>query len=195
MKALVLKACVFLILIWLVLSDSVSLADNMYLPPQEELLTGIEFARIHDKGDYNSVPFFLDSNFDIRRYFYRKGIHPPGAVDLVWEQEAAYVFTPDNDTEVANNFLIKYGFLPVSSRWQPYFVGGAGTVFLTEHIHGQATQFNFNEYAGLGVQYFIKPQIALSVEYRFRHLSNADIKEPNDGVDSNFFLLGISFKF
>jgi len=194
MRKNVIKVCVCFLFSGLFFMHSNSFADDIYLPPRQELLTGIGLSRIHDKGNYNLIPFFWDINFNIKKFFENKGIHPPGVLNFVWETEAAYVFTPDNDAEIANNFLIKFGFLPSTSRWQPYFKGGIGTILLTEHVHGQATQFNFNEYAGLGLNYFFNPRIAMTIEYRFRHLSNAAIKYPNHGFNTNFVLAGICVK-
>ena len=170
-------------------------AQVSYLSPRQEVLTGLGLSRIHDKGNYNLIPLFWDLNFDLKNIGQDRGIHTPGIFDFVWEPQVAYVFTPNSNAEVATNFFLKFGFLPFTSRWQPYFKLGVGTIFLTEHIHGQSTQFNFSESAGLGFYYFLNPKTTLTLEYRFRHLSNAAIKSPNGGVNTNFFLVGISMRF
>jgi hypothetical protein len=45
------------------------------------------------------------------------------------------------------------------------------------------------------VHYFFTKTVALTFEYRFRHISNAEIKKPNRGIDSHFGLCGIVFLF
>lgn len=167
-------------------------ADRNYILPRQEVLAGVGFSNIHHDGNYDLIPIFWDIHFNVKRFF--KMLHPQGAVDVIWEPAVALVFSPHNNVEVANNFLLEYDLLPSKFRVQPYFKGGVGTIFISEHIRNQSTQFNFNEYAGLGIHYFLTQNTALSLEYRFRHLSNAAIKEPNHGVNTYFVLLGISVR-
>ena len=166
-----------------------------YLAPRQEVLTGLGFSHIKEKGDYNIVPVFLDFNFDLKKTFQDMGVSTPGIFDFVLEPEIAYAYTPDSNAEIAGNFLLKLGFAPQSWRWQPYCKAGLGVIFLTQHVYGQSTQFNFNEYGGLGSHYFLNPETALTVECRFRHASNAGIKSPNTGINTVFALVGCSLRF
>jgi hypothetical protein len=43
--------------------------------------------------------------------------------------------------------------------------------------------------------YFFREHWAFSAEYRRRHVSNAGIKQPNGGIDSNVYLFGVSYYF
>ena len=77
----------------------------------------------------------------------------------------------------------------------PYVKFGAGPVYISQHTREQSTQFNFVDTAGVGFNWFYKENLAFSFEYRYRHLSNASIKHPNKGIDTNSFLVGMSFFF
>jgi predicted porin len=51
------------------------------------------------------------------------------------------------------------------------------------------------EYIGLGLHYFFSKNTAFTMEGRYRHLSNADIKRPKTGINSYFILIGLSYLF
>jgi hypothetical protein len=191
-KHLVIKlVCIMLVLF---MNYDVSAAAD-YLAPRQEVLTGLGLSRIKEKGNYNLIPIFLDFNFDLKKVCKDIGISTPGIFDFVLEPELAYVYTPDRNAEIASNFLLKFGFLPATWRWQPYCKAGLGLIFLTQHIYGQSTQFNFNEYGGLGFHYFLNPEKALTLECRFRHLSNAGMKSPNTGINTVFVIIGAALRF
>ena len=59
--------------------------------------------------------------------------------------------------------------------------------------HVQGTNFNFIIQTGLGVQYFLDERHAINVQYRYRHISNAHIKDPNSSINTSFILVGYSF--
>jgi len=160
-----------------------------------EFLSGFGAARLSSKKDYKVAPIFFDLDFQLKPLLSKRNINFPGLLQFVWEPFASYVSSPNKNMEAGNNFLIKIGILPETSNFQPYFKGGVGFIYITQHTQEQSTQFNFNEYAGIGMHYFLQKKIALTLEYRFRHISNADIKRPNSGIDNNFAVCGVSFIF
>jgi len=160
-----------------------------------EFLTGFGVARIREKGSYHVTPFLIDLDFDLKPLAKKIGIAPSSMIQGVIEPFASFVSEPDNNAEIGNNFLIKIGFLPETSKIQPYFKGGVGVVYITQHTREQGTQFNFNEYAGIGMHYFFKKNLALTAEFRWRHLSNAGIDSPNSGINTNYGICGISYLF
>ena len=102
------------------------------------------------------------------------------------------ILRPETNIEVGCNFLIKYVF-PFTEVFQPYIRGGLGILYMSQHTVEQATQWNLLPQIGLGFHSFIDQEIALSGEYRYRHLSNASIKLPNNGIDADLFLGGVAF--
>jgi hypothetical protein len=55
--------------------------------------------------------------------------------------------------------------------------------------------FQFNLQGGFGCYYFLKDNLALTLQYRFLHLSNACIELPNMGVNTNIICIGLSRYF
>jgi opacity protein-like surface antigen len=48
----------------------------------------------------------------------------------------------------------------------------------------------FMPQAGLGIQYFFRPQRALVIEYRYFHMSNAGLEQPNEGFNGSMITIG-----
>ena len=160
-----------------------------------EILSGFGLAKLKRQGDYRIVPFFLDFDFDLKPLIEKKGKNYPGILQFIIEPFASYIFEPNNNAEIGNNFAIKIGLLPDTWVIQPYFKGGVGIIYLTQHFKEQATQFNFNEFGGFGLHYFFTKKLAMTIEYRYRHISNAGIKSPNHGIGTNMGLCGVSYFF
>lgn len=160
-----------------------------------ELLTGIGSGKLREQGSYHPIPFFLGFDFDLKPLIKKFHIDFTALCEFVLEPFLSYSYAPYGNMEFGNNFLIKIGFLPETSKFQPYFKGGAGLIYLTQHTREQGTQFNFNEIVGLGMHYFFKKNIALTIEYRYRHISNAGIDKPNKGINTSFGICGISYRF
>ena len=72
---------------------------------------------------------------------------------------------------------IKYTFVALDNI-RPYveFAGGPFWTDLAGEAPEESVEFNFVLSAGFGVSWFITPQTALNVGYRFQHISNAGIQ-------------------
>jgi opacity protein-like surface antigen len=71
-----------------------------------------------------------------------------------------------------------------------------GAVGISETDIGRpdlSTRFEFNVQPGFGVHCFLTESMALTVEYRWLHFSNAGIKQPNQGTNTQMFLLGLAW--
>jgi hypothetical protein len=161
-----------------------------------EVLSGFGEAKlIAGKGKYKYLPLFVGLDFDLKPCLKRKNINFSQLFQFVLEPFGTYVLEPQKNAEFGTNLALKAGFLPDTWKFQPYLKGGIGVIYITTHVKEQGTQFNFNEYGGIGAHFFFSPKLAFTAEYRFRHLSNADIKEPNHGIGSSISLAGITYFF
>lgn len=88
-----------------------------------------------------------------------------------------------------NDSLTTIGFTP-TFRWQAndlqglYVEGGIGANLISRtslETKRFSTQFQFGDHIGFGYRFGAKA--AWDLGYRFQHLSNARIKQPNDGID------------
>ena len=51
-------------------------------------------------------------------------------------------------------------------------------------------RIQFMPQAGLGIQYFFRPQRAFVIEYRYFHMSNAGLEPPNPGFNGSMLTIG-----
>jgi lipid A 3-O-deacylase len=114
-----------------------------------------------------------------------------------WDTELA-VMQPDSGPDV-----YAVGITPVfryqrdshlSSGVTPVAEAGIGAHLLSNTHIGKtdvSTAFQFGSLVGFGIGFGERGQYELS--YRFTHISNADIKKPNDGLDLHLVRLGYNF--
>jgi opacity protein-like surface antigen len=90
--------------------------------------------------------------------------------------------------------LLRYNFA-TRSRWVPFADGGVGVSYTTIRDGDLSTDFQFNVQAGAGAHYFFREDQALTVQYRFFHLSNARVKLPNNAVNTHMLFAGVNWFF
>jgi hypothetical protein len=161
-----------------------------------EFLSGFGLAKLRSpQGSYHVIPLFVDFDFDLKPLLPKKYTPFTGLFQFVLEPFIADVYDPNNNVEVGSNFLFKIGLLPETAKFQPYLKGGVGFLYMSQHTIEQGSQFNFDQYAGLGLHYFFRKNLAFTIEYRFRHISNADIERPNKGINTNFTICGVTYRY
>jgi lipid A 3-O-deacylase len=126
--------------------------------------------------------------------------NPPlkGSLEGVVEAVPALVAFEDSQTIYGGGFnlLLRYDFA-TGTRVVPFLEGGAGILLSTpqstdRQSQFRASQFNFTLQIAPGIRYFLNKRAALSLEYRFHHISDANTTEHNPGLNSDFVLLGFS---
>jgi opacity protein-like surface antigen len=91
---------------------------------------------------------------------------------------------------------LRHNFVP-RRAWAlvPYFQAGAGAVSTDIERELVGEQFNFNLDLGLGVRYFVSSHWSVSLEYRYQHISNANLGRNNIGINAQGPILGVSCFF
>lgn len=79
-----------------------------------------------------------------------------------------------------------------AKRLYPYAFAGGGILYNDLGLATQGTRLNYSFQGGTGIQYLIRPGLALVGEYRYHHISNAGTAEPNEPLNSSKFLFGVS---
>ena len=80
----------------------------------------------------------------------------------------------------------------------PYFEAGEGVLWTTLRYISLGGKFQFASHVGTGVHLFWQPDLAVSLGYRFRHISNAGLQgsgdedDLNHGLNQHFLILGIT---
>jgi lipid A 3-O-deacylase len=90
--------------------------------------------------------------------------------------------------------MLRYSFA-TSTRWVPFIEGGFGPSVTDIGGPDLSTSFEFNIQGNMGVHYFWNSHQAVTAQVGYFHLSNAGIKEPNQGVNAISLLLGTSWFF
>jgi hypothetical protein len=83
-------------------------------------------------------------------------------------------------------------FFP-SKRVQPFLSTDGGFIYFTDRVLSpQGSQFMYTVDFGTGINIFRKERQAVSIGYRYQHLSNANISGHNPGLDANTFYVSVS---
>lgn len=90
-----------------------------------------------------------------------------------------------------HSLLLRFDGKPYG-RIVPFFDLGAGvlTTTLNRRAPELSGRIQFNPQGGFGLQYFFKPQRAFVFEYRYMHMSNAGLEEPNHGFNGSMVSVG-----
>ncbi len=92
---------------------------------------------------------------------------------------------------LGDTLLFRFNFKPVR-RVVPMFDAGIGALHTT--LDNRAPEITghtqFLSQGGVGLQYFFKPRRALVFEYRYFHMSNAGLEQPNHGFNGNMLSVG-----
>src|SRR5262245_60585865 len=91
-------------------------------------------------------------------------------------------FSPSSEWLVGLTPHFRYNFA-TGTRLVPFVDGGAGVTATSIGEPDLGSTFEFNLQAGAGVQWFIKNNVSINLEARYLHISNADIKQPNLGLN------------
>jgi opacity protein-like surface antigen len=154
----------------------------------------------YGKGDYDKgktlefIPLGVRFGFDLRPLSKKWGWEPKGLLEFVCEPYTGYSLQPKDAMEFGLAFFIKFGF-PLTEKLYPFIEVGTGPYYMTWSSNSQSTQFNFDSQGGLGIFYFFEDHWAVNTGLRFRHVSNADIKKPNGGIQSLVSLIGFSYYY
>lgn len=89
----------------------------------------------------------------------------------------------------------RYNFVQPGWRFVPFIEGGGGGTCMDLPHSLDGKDFNFNLEAGVGARYFVTHHCSINLEYRFQHISNADLWKHNVGVNASGPTLGVSLFF
>jgi opacity protein-like surface antigen len=117
-----------------------------------------------------------------------------GQVELLGHLTVGTQYHPDTAYFFGLNPGLRYHFT-AGGPIVPFLHASAGVSATDIGRPDLSTIFQFNEQGGIGVQWFLSDPIVVTAEYRFMHISNAHIRRPNHGVNSNLFLAGVAWRF
>lgn len=169
------------------------------LGPPAGAVDGIAFSSGPDASAHTRVDFYrvgAQWNWN-RRWLQTAGWHLGG----YWDLQAGYWKNASDHR--THSRLWELAVTPVFRIQQsapvavsPYLELGAGAHLLSEtSVHPQRRfggSFQFGSHAGVGARF--GPHNRFDLSYRYQHLSNASIEDPNDGIDFHILRLGYWFR-
>jgi len=144
-------------------------------------------------GNYEPVLLIYHMGGDMKQFFPGLEDHA-GSLSLFLEPQINPAFRPETDVEFGISLGLKYQY-PLSKKIATYVLGAVGPHYITVKTDEQKNGFLFSDAVGIGLSYFVTDTSALSLEYRFRHMSNAGIRSPNGGINTHFGAVGYSHFF
>jgi len=117
-----------------------------------------------------------------------------GNVEFVAQLFGGEQFHPDTAYIVGMTPMLRYNFA-LGHRVVPFIDAGAGVTFTDIRDGDLSTTTEFNLQLGAGARFFMCDNLALTLQYRFIHLSNAGAASPNLGVNTGSLLLGLAWFF
>ncbi|MEJ5167328.1 MAG: acyloxyacyl hydrolase [Thermoanaerobaculia bacterium] len=153
-------------------------------------LTGYGGAKV-EEGRYQVYHFNLQLGTDASNIF-KKLKKERGFFLLYMEPRYASSIKPENDYEFGLGLGIKY-LKPLGRKFFYSLSYSTGPHYFTLRTEDQARGFLFSHNIDLGLYFYFEKERAFYFGYRFNHMSNANFRRPNMGINGNFVFLGISF--
>ena len=145
-----------------------------------------------DRNDIGYDVYMLAS--DLSQSFKK----PKHTVFLTWYCQPQFnivkaATTPSNgiDVELGINLGIR-NYIRVNDKFYLFQMLGSGPHFITADVLRQAKGFIFSDNVAIGSFIHLNKTYFLRLQAGLRHISNAGIKNPNNGIDSFLFMVGIS---
>ena len=118
-----------------------------------------------------------------------------GNFELAPEAFGARIFHGPGHYIAGATLWVRYNFVPPRWRVLPYAQAGAGLTSTDIDHRYDGQDFNFNLDLAGGIRCFIVPRWALNLEYRYQHISNANLGNKNIGINAHGPALELSWFF
>jgi len=162
----------------------------------DEIAIGSGYAWGHMKfteSNFNAVPIFVRIGFDMSSAVGMKECK--STLQLALEPFCNPVSKPESGIETGLNVFFRY-LHPIAPSVKLVSEIGSGPMYLSiDSVEQGKAGFNFLNQFGLGAQFAVSGNSAITVGYRFRHLSNAGTSQPNRGINSNAVVLSCSLLY
>jgi hypothetical protein len=123
-----------------------------------------------------------------REHWYR------GNWEFRGELFAGSEYSPETEWVIGLTPHLRYNFA-TGTRWMPFIDLGAGVTATSIGPPDLSGIFEFNLQACVGTHWFLRPNLALTFEGRYLHLSCARLSDPNLGLNGAAGFIGLSYFF
>lgn len=155
-------------------------------------ITGFGYGAVTE-GYYFPVPMIVHLGVDLKRWVSSLRDHR-GTLTAFLEPQFNFVCGAEFDIEGGIGFGLKYK-VPLSDVVSAYGLVSVGPHFITVNTVDQANGVAFADTVGIGVNVTMMPGSALDIGFRLRHVSNANFRVPNCGIDNYFGTIGFMMSY
>lgn len=154
-----------------------------------------------------------DARFGIVAFRYSRRFNNGDSVNLKYTADvvpAAFLNYPDFDVTGTNPVIIQtirptryaFGVAPLGlqanfrprKNVQPFIGASGGLLYFNQRTPNFiGTRFAFTADVGAGIEFKLKENRAVTVGYKYYHISNGDRGIQNPGFDNNLFYIGYTF--
>jgi hypothetical protein len=145
------------------------------------------------EGHYQPVLLIWHLGIDMKKYFPWLGKHR-GSLSGFLETQFNPAVNPNDNFEFGINPGIQYRY-PFTEKLAGYLLVSSGPHYISLVTARQANGFIFSDAIGGGFYYSLGGNSAVTLGYRWRHLSNASLEMPNDGINTHFITFGYAVFF
>ena len=142
------------------------------------------------EGYYNPILLIWHFGCDLKKVFPNLE-KCRGTFSAYIEPQVNPVLHPDTDVEFGVGVGIKYRY-SLADDFSWYIMGSIGPHFISVKTQDQANGFIFSDTIGAGCSFLLTENSSINLEYRFRHMSNCGLKNPNVGINNDFIAVGYS---
>ncbi len=181
--------------LFLITIATISSAKSSYITEQG-LITGYGYGRVGECHTlYRPLLFIYHIGFDAHKLL--PSVIPNTQKRLTFYLEPQYnkVIHPASEYEFGVGFGLEYRFNIIKNAMDGYILAGSGFHYISYDSNCQSGGFNFNDNLGAGFYIYTTHNSAINLGFRIRHISNADLRQPNEGIDSIFLMIGYSVFF
>jgi len=145
---------------------------------------------VREEDDFNVIPFFVSFGYGLNSAI---GIEEHRG-DLLFGLEPFInlISKPDDNVEAGLALFLKYDY-PVTEKTDIYLEALAGPMYFGSDTKLQGDRgFAFLDQVGTGVKWHFADDKSVNLGYRFRHISNAGLREPNKAINSHAIIISLS---
>lgn len=165
---------------------------NDRLFTEAAIITGYGSGNIPE-GSYDPILLIGHFGIDLKRYFSELKDHR-GSLTFFLEPQFNPVVNPKTDYEFGIGLGLQYRY-PITDTVSIFVMGSVGPHYISVVTEKQANGFIFSDVLGAGFYFYLTKDSAITAGYRFRHLSNAGMAQPNLAIENHFATIGYSVFF
>jgi hypothetical protein len=114
-------------------------------------------------------------------------------VELAFEALPAFIMLQEQTAYGVSGTLVFRHLFLAGSRIMPVVSWGAGVLYTSAETPPGTTRINFTPQIGFGVSFLRSDRMVVSAEYRLHHISNANLAQPNPGINSSVLQFGLTW--